>query len=232
MGCTRPCSTVYRLRREMAGSAPRDRFHRVPRFGRVAESRGTGILPGVKLQLTYYGDPVLREPSRVVSAVTDRHRELADSMLALMREANGVGLAAQQVGRTEALCVVDVPPEADLAPDGGPLNPDAAMPLVLFNPEVIAASEEIISSEEGCLSFPGIYAPIERHAEVDVRFLDRAGTERTLHLKGLAGRAVQHEIDHLRGVLICDRMSPVKKVALSGRLKRLRKETAARAVIR
>mgnify|MGYP006301555815 FL=1 len=186
----------------------------------------------MKLQLTYYGDPVLREASREVESVTDAHRELADSMLALMHESNGVGLAAQQVGRTEALCVVDVPPEADLDADGRPSNPEAPPPLVLFNPAVVSASEETVSSEEGCLSFPGIYAPITRHAEVDIRYLDRDGAERTLHLKGLTGRAVQHEIDHLHGVLICDRMSPVKKAALSGRLKRLRKETAASPAIR
>lgn len=152
-------------------------------------------------------------------------------MLETMYAEEGVGLAAEQVGRTESVCVVDVPAAADKDEKGERLNPDVPMPLVLINPKIVEASDETATAEEGCLSFPGIYAPIARPAGVRVRFLDRDGKQREYPLKGLVGRAVQHEMDHLAGVLIVDRMSPVKKIALSGRLKRLRKDTQAKHVV-
>jgi peptide deformylase len=114
---------------------------------------------------------------------------------------------------------------ADVDEDGNRLNPDAEMPLVLINPEITWTNDETVLMEEGCLSFPGIYAPIVRPTEAVVRYLDRNGNEQERHARGLLARAIQHEVDHLDGVLIVDRMSRVKKVALSGRLKRLRKET-------
>lgn len=173
--------------------------------------------------LKYYGDPVLREAARPVRAFDESLRRLAGEMLALMREQRGVGLAAQQIGETLSICVLDVPDET--GPDGAPRNPDAAMPLVLVNPRIAEGFGPAESMEEGCLSFPEINAPIERPGEVLVEFQDLDGAPRTLRLRGLAARAVQHEMDHLQGVLIVDRMTQLKRLALSGRLKRLRRRT-------
>ena len=177
------------------------------------------------LNIRTYGDPVLRQASSPVAQVTDALRELADGMLETMAEANGLGLAAQQVGRTEALCVIHVPAELDVGAEGERLNPDVEMPLVLFNPEIVERSEEMQTGDEGCLSFPGIYASVERHWAVIVRHLDRHGETREIRVEGLLSRAIQHELDHLKGVLLCDRMSQVKRMALSGKLKRLRRDT-------
>lgn len=177
------------------------------------------------LELCKYGNPVLRKKAATISEVTDDIRALADEMLETMYKENGVGLAAEQVGRSEAICVIDIPKESDRNDDGELDNPDVAMPLVLINPKITARSEDIMVGDEGCLSFPEIFARVERAYEIDLSYTDRDGNDQTLHAKGLLSRAVQHELDHLDGVLLVDRMSHVKKVALSGKLKRLAKKT-------
>jgi len=177
------------------------------------------------LTICKYGDPVLRKKAVPVQEVTDEIRKLADEMLETMYKERGVGLAAEQVGHWEAICVIDIPPESDCNEQGERHNPDVKMPLVLINPKIISRSETTVEADEGCLSFPGIFAKIERAYEVNAEFLDRSGQEQTIHAKGLLARAVQHEIDHLDGILFIDRMSPVKRVTLSGKLKRLARET-------
>jgi peptide deformylase len=179
-------------------------------------------------QIATYGNKVLREKSRRVEAVTDGIREIVKEMLSTMYSNNGLGLAAEQVGRDEALCIVDVPDKYEKESDAGDPqgNPGVEMPLVLINP-VITASEGEITAEEGCLSFPGIYTPVKRFAKVTVSYMNLDGETVDVSVRGLLARAVQHELDHLDGVLLVDRMSPVRKVALSGRLKRLRKKGAA-----
>lgn len=179
------------------------------------------------LPLRYYGDPILREKAEAVVDIDDAIRSLASDMIETMHAERGVGLAAQQVGRTVALCVVGVPEEMDVDEDGEREHPDLAMPLVLINPAVVAASEDAWSMEEGCLSFPGISAMIKRPCDITVAFTQLDGTEVRTDLTGYLSRVVQHEIDHLNGILFNDHMTPVKKAALSGRLKRLRKETLA-----
>lgn len=176
-------------------------------------------------KITTYGNPVLRQTATVIPEVNDEVRKLADDMLETMYAEHGLGLAAEQVGATVSLCVIDVPPAADVDENGARENPDVAMPLVLINPEITERSDMLITGQEGCLSFPGIYANVSRCETVSVKFLDRNSTPVELKVKGLLARAVQHELDHLSGVLFSDRMSPVKKVALTGKLKRLAKET-------
>lgn len=181
----------------------------------------------MRLALRLYGDPVLKTPARPVAAIDDNIRRLAADMIETMRAENGIGLAAQQVGADVAVCVVDVPPEmepSDRKPAAGARPP---MPLVLINPRIVAQSDAVESSEEGCLSFPDIRAPVSRPVEVTVRWLGLDGQEREARWGGLLARCVQHEMDHLAGLLISDRMSPVKRIALAGRLKRLRRETEA-----
>jgi peptide deformylase len=181
----------------------------------------------MSLQIRKFGDPVLREKAELVEAVTDDTRQLADEMLKAMYADKGIGLAAEQVGRTEHMCIIDIPEVGDLDADGQRFNPDVAMPLVLINAEIVDSSPETEVQEEGCLSFPGIYVPVTRPSEVTVRYLDRNGDKQEIHSVALLARAIQHELDHLNGVLLVDRMSVVKKISLSGRLKRLKKETQA-----
>ncbi len=180
----------------------------------------------MRFEIVTFGDPVLRVKSSPVESVTAELKRVADGMMETMYAAEGLGLAAQQVGRTIAMCVIDIPPAMDMAEDGHTrLNPDAPMPLILFNPRIVARGRELARREEGCLSFPGIHTAVQRAAEVDVEFVDWKGEVRVLHCKGLLARAVQHELDHLDGVLLVDRMSAVKKISLAGQLKRLRIRT-------
>ena len=182
-----------------------------------------------ELAIQNYGAPVLSEKAREVDSVTPELRKLAKDMVFTMHRANGVGLAAQQVGRTEAVCVIDVPAEYDVeerGKGGARLNPDVEMPLVLFNPRIVAASEdEVRSEDEGCLSFPGINGSVERPWRVKVAYLDVEGKEREVALQGYVARAAQHEIDHLNGTLFVDRFNYVKRLAVRGKLKKLKEET-------
>ncbi len=171
-----------------------------------------------------YGNPVLREKAQPVETVTDELRALADRMFGLMYAADGIGLAAEQIGRTEALFVLDIPPRADRDSEGRPLNPGVSMPLAVFNPEIIGASEETDVMEEGCLSFPGIQVAVTRPVEVVLRYLDRNSQEQTLNAKGLLARAIQHENDHLNAVLLVDHMSATAKILKAGTLKRMVRE--------
>lgn len=181
----------------------------------------------MKQKITTYGDPILRIKAKQVENIDADVHTLIDDMLETMYAGNGIGLAAEQVGRDESVCIIDIPQKADLDADGHPRNSGLEMPMVLINPELVEASLEQATAEEGCLSFPEIYAPVTRPSEITVKYLDRKGTQRQQKLRGLPARAVQHEMDHLEGILIVDRMSTVKKVALSGRLKRLKKRTQA-----
>lgn len=176
-----------------------------------------------------YGAPVLRQKAKPIDQVNDRIREIAKDLLRRMYEADGVGLAAEQVGMTEAICAVDVSRRSsDDMPDvdgvAGLSEPPAAMPLVLINPVI----SEMIGKErgrEGCLSFPDLWVEVSRAVEIVVSFLDLEGTKRVIRAKGLLSRVIQHEVDHLNGVLLVDRMSPVQKVALAGQLRRLKKQS-------
>lgn len=168
-----------------------------------------------------YGNPVLRAKSHPAEKVTDELRTLADRMLGLMYSAEGIGLAAEQIGRTEALFVLDIPARADQDEQGRPYNPGVTMPMAVFNPEIIGASEETEDFEEGCLSFPDIQVTVRRPKEIVLRYLDRDGNEQTLNAKGLLARAIQHENDHLNGVLLVDYMTATAKLLKTGKLKRM-----------
>ena len=119
---------------------------------------------------------------------------------------------------------MDIPPGIDVAvPDGPRLNPDVTLPLVMLNP-VLVSKKGAHRETEGCLSVPEIWAPVNRAAEVTVAFLDIQGVQQELHARGMLARVIKHEMDHLNGVLFVDRVSPVKKITLAGKLKRMRKE--------
>ncbi len=169
-----------------------------------------------------FGYEVLRQKATPVAAVSDAIRLLVQDMLESMYASKGVGLAAEQIGRTERICVIDVPRDAEKE-DCRVANAAIPMPLVLINPEILA-SEGKQRNEEGCLSFPEISAPITRANQVTVTFLDLSGTRQTVTARGLLSRAIQHETDHLDGVLLVDKMSPMQKLSVSGQLKRLQKQ--------
>jgi len=183
----------------------------------------------MNFEIVTFGDPILRVRAESVTRVTMEYKRFVDGMMETMHAADGVGLAAQQVGRAVSVCVVDIPPGMDVEQEGGErLNPDIEMPLIMFNPKIMAQSGDISRRDEGCLSFPGIHTGVQRAVEVDVTFVDWKGDVRSIHCRGLLARAVQHELDHLAGVLLVDRMSPVKKISMAGKLKRLRAETEER----
>ena len=160
-------------------------------------------------------NPVLKARCRPVEpADTEQVRALLPRMFASMYQAPGIGLAAPQVGVLLRLCIVDLMPEKKRAP------------IVMINPEVIAESEDLASREEGCLSLPGQYAQVVRPSRVKVRFTDETGGRRELEGEGLLSACMQHEIDHLDGVLFVDHLSVLRRNIL---LRRLAKDQRQKA---
>ncbi len=150
-------------------------------------------------------DQRLRDPSAAVGHVDSSIRTLMDDMLATMYDAPGIGLAAIQVGIAKRVVVMDVGKKR------GEEEEEVKDPVFLVNPEIIRASEETSVYEEGCLSIPDFYAEVERPARVLVRYLDRMGVRRELEADGLLATCIQHEIDHLNGVLFIDHISRLKR---------------------
>lgn len=183
----------------------------------------------VLLAIRYYGDPVLRESFRRVEVFDDDLRRFAEDLIETMRDSHGVGLAAQQVGDTRAVCVIEVPEAYDTDEEGHRLNPELPMPLVLVNPVVSEPTRRTEGFEEGCLSFPDIRGTIVRPVEVTLAYQDLNGTAHTVVVRDFTARVIQHEVDHLNGILFIDRMSPAKKLALRNRLKRLKAEAGVRS---
>lgn len=170
---------------------------------------------------------MLREQGKPVTEFDEDFNQLTRDMLETMYHASGIGLAAQQIGKALMLCVVDVPAEADMDAQGERLNPDINMPLILANPEILDPTEETDGYEEGCLSFPGVSGQVQRPVGITCRYRDINGEACEIQARGLVARAIQHEVDHLNGILFIDHMSSVKRMAISGKLKRLRKEGLA-----
>ena len=181
------------------------------------------------LDIHTYGDPVLRQAATPFPVPLPADLpSLVSKMFATMRAADGCGLAAQQVGLTQAVCVVEIPPEMDAEKDGGPrLNPDELLKIALVNPKIVQASDRTWSMDEGCLSFPGIRGSVTRPWSVLVEFLTPRGEVRCELFHGFLARAVQHEIDHLNATLFCDRFSAVRKISAAKKLKRLEAATLA-----
>jgi peptide deformylase len=182
----------------------------------------------MKLSIRQYGDPALRAKGKRVDKIDNRIRELAMDMIETMHAANGVGLAAPQIGEALQLTVLDISQVEDrptqMKLNGQDVDPKSAMPLVLINPEVELRTE-IEMGTEGCLSFPEISGQIERAKSIVARAQSLDGDKVEIEASGFLARAMQHEVDHLNGILFIDRMSSAAKTALSSRLKRLQKET-------
>ncbi len=162
-------------------------------------------------------DPLLRRVARAVTpADADAVRALIPSMFATMYKAPGIGLAAPQVGRLLRVIIVDV------APDETPA------PLALINPEIVAASAEMATQQEGCLSIPEQYADVTRPAQVKLRYEDMHGARQEIEAQGLLAACLQHEIDHLNGVLFVDYLTPLKRNILLRKLAKAQKDLKAK----
>ncbi|HWQ90331.1 MAG TPA: peptide deformylase [Clostridia bacterium] len=182
------------------------------------------------LDIVKYGTPVLRERGAVVETITPKVKRLIGDMLETMYAFKGVGLAAQQVGVPLQVTVIDVRGVTDrpstMRVNGLDVDPGEFMPLVLVNPEVKPLADPVIGPE-GCLSFPEIYADISRPERVEVQALNEKGEAVVFQCGGLLARAVQHETDHLRGILFIDRMDRKTKQSLKQELELLQAETKA-----
>lgn len=182
------------------------------------------------LDVVKYGAPVLRKKGARIESITPEIRQLIDDMLETMYAHKGVGLAAQQVGHALQLTIVDVRGVTDrpssLELDGKPAEVDNLMPLVLINPQLNLIGPTV-TGPEGCLSFPEIYADIPRADILDVKAMDADGEPIAFRCGGLLSRAIQHETDHLNGILFIDRMSRQTKESLREELEDLQAETKA-----
>jgi len=183
----------------------------------------------MSLRLRYFGDPVLRQSGRKIEKFDDQLASLSQEMIEVMRESDGIGLAAQQIGIAEQFCVMDVPEHPDYpilcVLDGKALSPSLLMPMSLANPVVSPLPSDDYYYEEGCLSFPGINADVARPEKISVSYQDMDGVEHTLECDGLLARCIQHEVDHLNGVLFIDRMEKETYAEIKKEVQSLKKET-------
>ncbi len=167
------------------------------------------------LKILEFPDPRLRTKAKPVQEVTSVHKELIDNMIYTMYESKGIGLAATQVDFHERILVIDISEERD-------------DPQVFINPKVeILNKEEKSGYEEGCLSVPGFYEEIIRPEKIKVTYLDRDGKKQTLMPEGLLAVVIQHEIDHLEGILMVDYISNIKRQRIKQKLQKSAKEKLA-----
>ncbi len=182
------------------------------------------------LPLIYYGDPVLRAKGATVEAVTPEIEQLIANMLETMKKYRGIGLAAQQVGRKIQLTVIDIraaenrPSTLEL--DGEEADPNSFMPIALMNPKITPLNDPV-SGPEGCLSFPEIFGDISRPEKIRVQAMGREGESMEFVCGGLLARCVQHETDHLHGILFVDRMDRATKADIRDDLNALQEKTKA-----
>lgn len=165
------------------------------------------------LNIEYLGSDVLRQRAEEIGEITAELRTLVQNMFQTMYEAEGVGLAGPQVGVSQRVIVVDV-------------REEGSSPFALINPKIVQSSRDTEKAEEGCLSIPGVSGVVERPAHVVVEGLNELGQPLRIEAEGLLGRCLQHEVDHLDGVLFIDRLSPLKRTMV---LKKYRSQQAAEA---
>lgn len=180
-------------------------------------------------RITQFGEPVLRQKGETVTAFDDNLKKLASDMLDTMYAADGIGLAAQQVGVTQMIFVMDLQlgeraADFSYSFDGKTPPLELIMPLVAVNP-IVELQDDPYVYEEGCLSFPGIRGDVERPEQVTMNFQDLEGAPHEIKADGLFGRVIQHEYDHLQGILFIERMKPNALRPLEPRLKKLKRNT-------
>jgi len=180
------------------------------------------------LKIVHYGNPILHKKGEKVTAFDAELARLADEMVAAMHEAEGIGLAAQQVGLARQFCVIDLRgTDSDFTYqlDGTSPPLELVMPMALVNPAVEVTPEPTTNYEEGCLSFPDIRGDVVRPDAIRVQFRDLQGQPHEMFCNGLLARCIQHEVDHLNGVLFIDRMTKAVLAPLSDDLRALKKKT-------
>ena len=158
-------------------------------------------------------DPVLRKVSKPVTAINSEVKKLMNDMLETMYAAPGIGLAAVQIGILKRIIVIDLSKEGE-----------KKEPLFIVNPEIISKSKELISYEEGCLSIPNQFAEVKRPSACKVTFLDYEGKKKEINADGLLATCIQHEVDHLNGILFIDHLSKLKKDLILKKTKKQQKE--------
>ena len=187
------------------------------------------------LEITKYGNPILRQKGEAIEKITPEIKRLIADMFETMHDRHGVGLAAQQVGRALQLTVIDVREVQDrpstLELKGKPADVNEIMPLVLINPEIKPVGEPVAAGE-GCLSFPEIYAEISRPGSVEVKALNEKLKPVEFRAGGLLSRAIQHEMDHLNGILFIDRMTKKTKEEIRDELDELQAATKSELALK
>lgn len=181
------------------------------------------------LKIVHYGTPILHQKGEKVTAFDAELAQLAREMMAAMHEAEGIGLAAQQVGLARQFCVIDLrgtdSSDFTYQLDGSSPPLELIMPMELANPIVEVTPEPTTNYEEGCLSFPEIRGDVVRPDAIRVQFSDLHGQQHELTCNGLLARCIQHEVDHLNGVLFIDRMTKAARAPLNEALRALKKQT-------
>lgn len=176
------------------------------------------------LPLVIAPDPRLNIRSQPVEEVTDKTRKLAEDMLDTMYANNGIGLAAVQVGVHQRLIVLDVDwPSPRYSEDGSKGEVQRGNPMVLVNPEIIRVSDELNVYQEGCLSFPDQFSDVERPKMATIRYMDLEGKQQQMEADGLLATCIQHEIDHINGVVFVDHISKLRREMILKRLKKQKK---------
>lgn len=168
-------------------------------------------------KIRLYGDPILKKKAEPVKDFNTEIAEILENMLETMYTANGVGLAANQVGILKQLITIDAGTK------------ESPKPIKIVNPIIIEKSKEKSEYEEGCLSFPGITEKILRPGKIKVKFFDQNGNEKIMEFEGLEATAIQHEIDHLNGILFINRMSAIKRIMLNKKLKNIKNNNLVEA---
>lgn len=181
------------------------------------------------LPLSYYGSTILREKVEPITEFDSTLTQLATDMVETMHAEAGIGLAGPQVGKNLRIFVMEIPVDMDVDEKGRRQNSFLNGPLVVINPEVEEVGDLVEEAEEGCLSIPDVRGVVERPYQVRMRYQDVKGKAHEVMLSGLAARCAQHENDHLNGVLFIDYLGSVKKMAITGKLKKLKLKSEKQA---
>lgn len=169
-------------------------------------------------------DERLKRVAKKASHVDDRLRSIMDEMVIVMKNDDGMGLASIQVGVEEAVIVIDLHHEPHEGCSHGHVKDEVPYPLFMVNPELLEKSVEMEIDDEGCLSVPGIYIPVERHQKIKIKYLDYHGKEQHLETDTFLARVIQHEMDHLRGVTMLNYLSPLKRQMVLKKLEKKKKK--------
>ena len=165
------------------------------------------------LKLVYAPDPILKKESLEIPQVDEHHRKLIKEMYEVMYKANGVGLAAPQVGENLRIFIIDAG-----------AREEEKKPITMINPKLLSLGNEIVPYEEGCLSFPDHFAEIDRPDELTIEYIDENNNKKKLTTNGFASRIIQHELDHLNGILFVDHLSRLKRDIIIRKMKKFKKE--------